>query len=555
MVTPAARADAIAWHDGVLVAVGTRADVLRAAGPDAEIWSAGGATVLPGFIDAHHHACIAAIYGGTVRLAPPDVTDIASLQRALARASSALPAGQWLVATEWDELLLAERRPPTREEIDDAVPDRPLMAMHYSCHRALANSRALELAKIDASTPNPSGGMISRGARRVPDGLLIERGMSRVEALARSSQIAHDAEGFFERLARHHAAIVQAGITRIVDAAVPLDLIALVREAARRGLLVVPTIAMPTSTTGWLEAPWDVLDAPTPGSQDGMLEIGPVKLVLDGAPACAMCLSWWQLAGVAARGFVLTLRDWSLDAARTSLSTRPRFGARIRTGVQIYRRDEALDVVRAATERGFALGTHAIGNEAVDIALCAYEAVGASLHARGRIPRLEHATFLDRELVLRVAGVGAAVVTQPVFTRLAAFESAPPIPGLRAMPLRWLLDAGVKVAASSDFPVAHFDPLDGVRAAVTRKTARGRSHEPDQRVSLDEALAMYTRTAAEVSGCIDRCGTLTTGKRADLVVLDGSLATEGHLERVRVRSTVIAGEVVFGRPQLAPAAG
>jgi predicted amidohydrolase YtcJ len=553
LVTPGARAEAIAWRGDRLIAVGARDEVTREAGRDAETSSAGGATVLPGFIDAHHHACIAALYGGTVRLVPPVVTDIPSLQHALATASKLLPPGQWLVATDWDELLLVERRAPTRAELDDAVPDRPLLAMHYSNHRALANARALELAKIDASTPEPSGGAILRGPHGVPNGLLVERGMSRVEALARESQIANDADGFFERLGRHQDALLGAGITCVVDAAVPTDLIALVREAARRGAVRVPMVLMPTSTTGWLEAPWDALDGPITGTKDGVLTIGPVKLVFDGAPGCAMCLGWWQLAGFTVRSWVMALQQGSLDVVRTSMSTRPRLGAQIRTGIQIFRREEARDVIGAAVERGFAIATHAIGNEAVDITLSTYEAIGGERLSGAGTARIEHATFLDPELVRRIAGVGAAVVTQPYFTMLPTFASAPSVPGLRGIPLRWLLDAGVKVAASSDFPVAGFNPLEGLRAAVSRRTARGHVYEADQRVSLDEAIAMYTRTAAEVSGFDDR-GTLAAGKRADLVVLDRALASDDDLERVHVHATVLGGALVFGASHITRAA-
>lgn len=545
-----ARAEAVAWRDGELLAVGAREEVLRAAGADAEVSSVGGATVLPGFIDAHHHAGIASLYGGTVRLAPPAVTDLPSLLAALAEASRRLPPGRWLVATDWDELLLAERRRPTRAELDDAVPDRPLFAMHYTAHRALANGPALALAGIDAATPEPSGGAISRGPRGVPDGLLVERGMSRVEALARADRIAHDAEDFFLRLARHHERLVAAGITRITDAGVPLDLAALVCEAARRGGPLVPMTLLPVSVAGWLEAPWDVLEAPPPTPVGDRVTFGPVKLVFDGAPACAMCLSWWQAVGVTVRAWALTLRQRSLDAARTSLSVRPRLGADIRTGISIFRREEADAVVRAVIERGFGIATHAVGNAAIDVALSAYEAVGGARLARASLPRLEHATFLDRELVARIAGIGAGVVTQPGFLRLPAFGSAPAIPGLPAMPLRALLDAGVKVAGSSDYPAASPDPLDGIRAAVRRRTARGHVHEPEQRIGLDEALAMYTRTAAEVCGCADRCGSLTAGKRADLVVLDAPLGDGADLDRARVRGTVLGGALVFGR--LAP---
>jgi len=537
------RAEAVAYRDGRIVAVGSSVEVQAVVGPATKP-TATDATVLPGFVDPHHHASLAALWGGLVRLTPPAVTDIASLLAALSESVKGVKPGDWVMATEWDEMLLRERRPPTREELDAAVPDHPLVAMHYSCHRAVANSRALELAGIDQSTPDPSGGLISRGKGGVPDGLLVERGMSRVESLSRASLIARDVDGFIERFARHQGALVAAGITHIADATVPGDVAELYREAVRRGVLLVPTTMLPVSTTGYLEAPLDVLDGPITGEEDGPLRVGPVKLVFDGAPGCSMCLGWWQTFGVMMGTWAMTIRQRSLDPIRTTLSVAPRFGAKIRTGIAIYHAEEARSVVEAITERGFAVATHAIGNEAVRIALDAYESRGAKLHDAAAA-RIEHAAFLDESLVERIAGIGAAVVTQPHLVTLPAYASATSIPGLRNLPHRWLLDAGVTVAASSDFPVAGFEPLDGIRSAVARLTTRGVAHEPDQCIELDEALAAYTRVAAEVVGIGDRAGTLEPGKRADLVVLDGRLSAE-TLSEARVRTTILGGEVVFG---------
>jgi predicted amidohydrolase YtcJ len=176
--------------------------------------------------------------------------------------------------------------------------------------------------------------------------------------------------------------------------------------------------------------------------------------------------------------------------------------------------------VRRACQVGFAVASHAEGNVAIDTALFAYERAGASLHRAG-IPRLEHFIFAGAEHVARIAGVGAAVVAQPHFLSLPAFRAAPTIPSLRTKPLRWLLDAGVTVAGSSDYPVTGFDPLDGIRSAVSRHVPGLGVREPDQRIDLEEALVLYTRSAARVSGCADTCGTLEVGKRADVVVLSG----------------------------------
>lgn len=539
--------EAVAWSGDRLIAVGDRASVRAAAGAGATVVDTGGAEVLPGFVDAHHHASLSALYGGVVRLCPPEVTDIPSLQAALSRSAEGLPPGAWLVAMEWDEQLLAERRAPTRQEVDDAVPDHPVFALHYSGHRALASSRALELAGIDRHTPDPSGGAIGRDRKGLPDGVLVERGMSRVESLARADRVVRDLDGILDRLAAHYRAMVAVGITRIADCTVPADLLDVYRRSAARGDVLFPTLALPVSATGWLEEPWDVFDGAPTGERDGPLTVGPVKLVFDGAPGCSMCLSLWQALGVTVRTARFALRVGSLDPVRASFSVSPRMGAKVRTGIAIYRRQEANAVIAAAVERGFAVATHAIGNEAVDVALSAYEATGAGVHGAGRA-RLEHAAFLERELVARIAGCGAAVVAQPYFLTLPAYANAVSIPGIRGFPLRWLLDAGVLLAGSSDYPVAGFDPLDGVRHAVHRRTTRGHVYEPDQRVSMDEALAMYTRGGAEACHALDESGTLEVGKRADLVVLDRPLRGEADLEAARVRATIVAGQVVHGDP-------
>ncbi len=535
-----ASAEALAWRGDRLIAVGARDDVLREAG-DATIEDLGGATVLPGFIDAHHHASIAVMWGGTVRLSPPAVTDIASLQRLLREAARDVGQDDWVVVSDWDELNLAERRPPTRAELDDAVPDHPLLAMHYSCHRALANSRALELAGIDRNTPEPSGGQIVRGKGGIPTGLLVERGMSRVESLARQRLTKRDPADFFARLTSHHRALAAVGITRLVDTAVPTDLETLYREAQRIDALIVPTVMMRVSTTGYLEPPWDVIERGPDAAIDGMLSVGPLKLVLDGAPGCSMCLSWWQAAGGFLGACAMTVKQRSLDSLRSFASLEPRIGPRIRTGIRIHSPADAVKLVGAAASNGITVGVHAVGNDAIAIAIDALERAGNAVH-RGGTPRIEHATFLDRAAIARIASLGVAIVTQPHFLSIPTFGAAPTIPGLRNTALRWLLDARVPVAGSSDYPVAGFDPLDAIRSAVTRRTARGGRYEPDQAIELDEALDIYTRQAAKIIGAED-CGTLAPGKRADLIALDRKL-DDASLAQARVRTTVIGGAIV-----------
>ena len=549
------RVEAIGLQAGRVCATGTVAEVTEVIGKGPAAIDLGGRAVLPGFLDIHHHASVACLYGGRLRLAPPEVTDLAGLLARLRDAAAQLPPGAWLVAVDWNESLLAERRAPTRAELDAAVPEHPVFALHYSCHRAVANSRALALAGIDRHTAAPPGGVIERSDRGEPTGVLVERGMSRVESLARASLVVRDREGFFARLGAHYQAVAALGITHLVDTAVPPDLERLYHEARDRGLIRVPTTMMPVSLAGWLEPPVDALDGAPTGTGDALLSRGPVKLVLDGAPGCAMCMGVWQSALVMLRSLVLSARRGTLDPLQIALSLKPQVDLRtlrIRTGLRMYAPGEAAQVVARAVERGFSVATHAIGNEAVAIALDAYAQAGTRL-GRAGVPRIEHGTFLDADLIGRMAGLGVGVVTQPDFLRLPQFAHAASIPGIGNTPLRDLLDRGVQVASSSDFPVAGFDPLDGIRSAVTRRTSLGEPLEPAQRITLAEAVALYTRSAAQVAGCLGEKGSLEPGKRADLIVLDRAL-DESSLDRVRVAATLLGGELIAGQlPVAAPA--
>jgi predicted amidohydrolase YtcJ len=162
--------------------------------------------------------------------------------------------------------------------------------------------------------------------------------MSRVEALARASLVARDAEGFFTRLAAHHRAILAAGITRVVDPTVSSDLLELYQEAVRRGVVRVPTVMLPVSTTGYLDPPGEALDGPVTGTGNGPLRVGPVKLFFDGS-ACALCLTAWQSLVGFFRTCALAVRQGSLDPVRAWADAAP-VAAQRSTGAAVARTRE-----------------------------------------------------------------------------------------------------------------------------------------------------------------------------------------------------------------------
>ena len=404
----------------------------------------------------------------------------------------------------------------------------------------MVNERALALLGLDAKSPDPPGGLLDRDARGRLTGRLVEAALGPAEAKARASRIAEKLDDILDHFVEYERELFAVGITRIADATVSSDLALLYRKArAERGFRL-PVVMMPSSDRGILEPAWDRVGNVTTGEGDDALSTGALKLILDGANRCALCLGPGQAAGMALRTLASALLRRSLDPLRPSADVDARYSrGAIRTGLMYYDDESAKRIVAEATGQGLAVALHAIGNAAVSQALTALR------NDRGKLrPRIEHASILDADHVRRIADQGVTVVTQPGFLLLPTSDHLHLPPSLRFMPLRRLLDAGVLVAGSSDAPVTHFDPLVGMSSAVTRKTLSGRRLHPEQAISPSEALALYTKSAARALGLEDRVGSLEVGKRADIAVLSADPRVTRDL---RVEQTWLFGEPVFER--------
>lgn len=550
-----ARAEALAIRGGRVLCVGTRREVRRAAGPEARSLSLSGRAVLPGFIDAHHHFLQAVVYAGTTRL--EDARDHAELAERLARSARALPKGQWVIGRGYDPALLSERRYPSRSLLDDACPEHPVLAIEYSFHDGVTNSAGLARMGFDRHTPDPQGGSLGRDRRGALNGRVSESALFAVEAVAREARVVLDAEGILERIPSYEAQLFARGITCVCEPGVPPIQEALFVRAAREGRLRMPVVMMPNSAHGFGVPPRDRLDGPTTGEGSDALRVGPMKLVLDGATRCAMCLSLTQVLETSVRGLRAAFAQRSLAPIRALLDAQGRLGAdlKLRSGTRYYSGEQSRAMVREACERGFAVAIHAIGNEAVDQALDAI-AGARTLHRDVPPPRIEHATVLTPAQARRAADLGIAVAMQPDFIRLPAIELLPPPRGFRYLGARTLIDSQVLVAGSSDAPVTGFDPLDGMRSAIRRQTRSGHSFQRDEALDAWDALALYTRNAAAACGVLDSAGTLEPGKRADLVVLDADPSDDPDaLETARVEQTYVAGERVYARASDAAGTG
>lgn len=526
--------EAVAVAGGRVRATGATAELLPRRERDTTVIDLGGRFACPGFIDPHNHFSLTALGPAEADCRTPPLRTIAELQERIHALAVTLPTGTWIRAHGYDETALRERRHPTRFELDAAAPDHPVVLVHWSVHRCVLNSAALSALGIDATTPDPPGGWIVRDRQGLPLGPLYETATNAAQAVslrAYAARLAEHAPELFRANARAHLTF---GITALGDAYVSPPLLRLYRAAAAAGAMPLRVSAYCGGTEGLFAPPRACLEGVPPVADE---DIGPVRLVgiklfVDGGGNTTAA----SLAGHASHP-----------------SPRP---------PRVFYRQEELDaLVEAAHARGLQVAVHAAGDIAVAMALTAMERARAKHPYREPRFRLEHAVLLTDDLIRRLAAVGAVMVTQPLAITYHAghVARAPLAEGLRYLPLRDLLAAGVPVAASSDAPCYPLDPLLHVWAAVTRATSDGGVHAPEQRLSVEEALRMATVHAAQATFTADEEGSLAPGRRADIVVLSADPRTvpPDALGTLRVEAVYRAGELVYERARdgAAPAVG
>ncbi len=529
--------EAIGFADGRVTAVGTREAVRHATAGAVERDVDGGA-IYPGFIDAHHHFCFAATFAGFPEIRSPRVRRLSEVLDAVAEQAARVPPGQWIVLVGLDETQLAERRKPTRDEIDGAAPTNPVLLTHFTYHEGVLNSLGLRAAGFSEEIADAPGGWLGRTRRGRLDGRVFERCFGRAEAVARGALLAADRDGWFARANAYQERVLAAGITHVGDAAVPPNLEALYREWQRRGELRIGVTMMPIADA-LLADPGARLDGRATGAADGRLVLGALKLFLDGGVHCAMCFALRDGIRQFATLVGSLLRAPSRVPWRLALQQRGHLhrDGTIRTGL-LYYDDAALDrLVAAAGARGFGIAMHAAGNAAVSQALACLERAPRSV-----LPaRLDHFFFADDQSSRRAAEQGVVAVVQPAQLAVTGdwiLQTGLPR-GLAYHGYRQMMDAGVALVGSSDAPVVGFDVLAAIDTAVRRRVHSGATLGAEQRIGVGEVLRMYTRNAAAALGLEGEIGILRPGARADAVLLshDPLAVAVDDLNAIRVRAT------------------
>ena len=512
---------ALALGEGRILAMGTDQEMLAWRGAGTRVIDLGARRVLPGFIDSHAHL----VWGGT-GLLQVDLRGVRSpgqFRDTLARAAQEAPAGAWVLGGNWNERDWDLPALPTRHLIDAVTPGNPVLVTRSDCHMALANTVALGRAGITATTPDPPGGAIQRDeATGEPTGIVMDCAMALVRAV-QPEPTRTDLERAIQAALRHAASL---GVTSIHDVTEweHWDVLRAMRE---RGELNCLRVCARTPALAWeRQAAW-------------VAEQGPGD-------------DWLRLAGL--KGFV----DGSLGST-TAFFFEPYDDAPESCGLlqdQVLPFEAFEARCQAADRAGLQLSVHAIGDRANAMLLDTYQRVATTNGPRDRRLRVEHAQHLRPQDIPRMAGMEVIASVQPYHASddgSWAEERIGPVRARTTYPFRSLLDAGVRLALGTDWPVAPLDPIETLYAAVTRCTLDGkhpRGWHPEQRITLEEALRGYTQDAAFAAYQEHRVGTLAPGMLADLVVLDRDLLAlpPDEWRGAKPWCTVVGGRVVHSSP-------
>ena len=520
---PAARAVAIGA--GRVLAVGADETVRPLAGDGTRTIDLGGRLVLPGMTDAHFHYYEWALNRRNLALAGAATIDDL-LDRVATRAGQTA-IGDWIVGQGWNEAEWPEPRMPLRGDLDAAAPDHPVVLWRCDMHLAVANSRALAAAGIHAGTPDPPEGVIERDATGRLTGVLRELAINRVrEAMPRPSDT-----DIMAALKEGMPALHRLGLTGIHDVRLMNDADGATALRALQRLDEAGVLDLRC----WVTLPGERLDeAAALGLRTGFgndrLRIGHVKYFADGGMGARTA---WLIAPY-------------LDAG---------------CGMPLTPIPELASAIATAEAAGLAVMVHAIGDRANRELIGLFEdmagkrPVPGSEAARPAVAhRIEHVQMIRPEDISRLAGLHVTACVQPhnMILDINMIDASVGERGRWTYAFRRLLDAGVPVMFSSDSPVCDPSPLVGIHAAVTRQRTDGTpagGWYPDARVSVADAVRAYTLTPAEAHGVDDQQGSITAGKRADMIVLDQNIFTIDPMDiaRVNVDMTFFDGRMVYQR--------
>jgi predicted amidohydrolase YtcJ len=518
------RAEAIVVVDGLIAFVGALDEARRRAPADAKKIDLRGETLLPGLTDSHAH--LAGIGNRELTFNLQGVPSLAELKKRLRERAAAAPKSAWIVGRGWIETHWTPAAFPSKADLDEVEPVRPVVLTRADGHALVANSAALRQARITRDSPDPAGGQILRDANGEPTGMLVDNAMEKVEKLIPRPTEADRLRALEAGATRS----VKIGWTQIQNPGTPYDEIELMcrlYHENRVKLRVYLAVGGPGPDAQRL-----LREGAQINRCSDRFTVRAIKLYIDGA--------------LGSRGAAL-LAPYS-DSPQS-------------TGLLVNQPDALKPVLIEALKRGIQIETHAIGDRGNRIMLDLYEQAFAAVPPHERAVaeprwRIEHAQILNPQDLPRFAKLGIIASMQPSHA-IGDFFFAPTRLGpdrlVGAYAWKSLLDSGATVVAGSDAPVEVGDPRIEFYAAVARRSLDGYADDNwhlEERVSRAQALKMLSIGPAYAAFQEKERGSIEVGKAADFSVFSADLMTipESEILKAHVTRTFIAGEQVYSAP-------
>jgi len=506
------RAEALMAKGDFFDLVGRNDEVKPFIGKKTEVLDLKGKTVLPGFIDAHTHV----LSSGILHVTTVDcsLNSIAEIKNVLQERASITPKGEWVQGFKYDDTKVVEGRKINRQDLDEVSSDHPIFLMHRGLHTFFLNSKALELAGIREGSVPPTGGKYDTDpATGKLNGVIHERAANYItQNLLPRIDHAKRLEG----LKFISGMFNSSGITSVHDAMVGSEALATYQDCLQSGELNLRVYAL----VGYECLKHLSACGIKTGFGDQMLRIGGIKLVADGA-----------------------------IAGRTAYLSQPYEGSADDRGILAMEPEELEEKVSAIHQAGFQSCVHANGDSVIEMVLSAYEKAMESSPRENCRHRIEHCTVITPSILERLKKLGCVVT--PFCTYIYHHGDKMRFYGEDRVSMmfahRSFLDNGVISTGATDYSPGPYQPLLAIQSMVTRTDMNGNVWGANQRVSIEEAIRIYTLHGAYASFEEDIKGSISEGKLADFAVLadDPASVDTGTIKDIPVEYTIIGGKIVF----------
>lgn len=508
-------AEAVAVKGNKIMAVGSSRDLESLRGDGTKVYALGGRSVLPGLIECHNHM---GTYGTNklgIDCKAPHIKSIEDIKAEVKKVAASVPAGSWIRGWGYDHSKLAEKRHPTRWDLDEVAPNHPVLITRTCGHIAVANSKALEMAGVHDGTSDPPGGKFERFDGRLT-GVVFESAQKPLQEASKFSL-----EELKAALRITNDDWVKHGITSSHDAGGPEGMVRAMLEASASGDLKVRVYFMVWLALGSTQAKDFLKTGLFTGFGNDRVKLGCYKVMTDGS-----------------------------SSGPTAATRQPYTSQPGNSGMLYYSQQELDELIEEGHARGFQVTTHAVGDLGIEMTLNAIEKALAKWPRSNHRHRIEHCAICPPDLIARIKRLGIVPVPQPIFFWEFGdgyLRNYGPDRVRWMFPVKTFFDEGIIAAGSSDCPVTMVNPFFNMYLALTRRTQTGLSCGDEERVGLLEAIRLFTINGAYASFEEKIKGSLEPGKLADLIVLDRDIMAcpLEEIKETRVVMTMIDGEVVY----------